>query len=143
MLHTFGAAVAHGVEERLAFGLAFFDVFAGTHCGFQNLHGGDASLAILLGKEALRNYEAKCFRKTRTDGMLIRHRENTDDAFNGFSRIDGMQRGHDKMARFGGLESDFNRLPVSHFANENDFGAWRNARARPSAKVGVSECSSR
>src|SRR6267143_4141186 len=128
MLHAFCAAVAHGVEERLAFALAFFDVFAGAHRGFQNLHGGDASLAILLGEEALRNNEAKGFRKAGADGMLIRHRENTDDALDGFCRIDGVQRGHDKVARFRRFESDFNRLAVAHFAYENDL--WRLAKRR-------------
>src|SRR6266850_1382330 len=128
MLHAFCAAVAHGIEERLAFALAFFDVFAGAHRGFQNLHGGDASLAVLLGEEALRNNEAKGFRKAGADGMLIRHRENADDALDGFCSIDGMQRGHDKVARFRGFESDFNRLAVAHFAYENDF--WRLAQRR-------------
>src|SRR6266852_2455702 len=128
MLHAFCAAVAHGVEERLAFALAFFDVLAGAHRGFQNLHGGDASLAILLGKEALRNNEAKGFRKAGADGMLIRHRENADDALDGFCRVNGVQRGHDKVARFRGFESDFNRLAVAHFAYENDF--WRLAQRR-------------
>src|SRR5467141_3181131 len=128
MLHAFCAAVAHGVEERLAFALAFFDVFAGAHRRFQNLHGGDASLAILLGEEALRNNEAKGFRKAGADGMLIRHGENTDDALDGFCRINGVQRGHDKVARFRGFESDFNRLAVAPFAYENEF--WRLAQRR-------------
>src|SRR2546427_314247 len=42
MLHVFGAAIAHGVQQRLAFALALFHVFARAHGGLQDFHCGDA-----------------------------------------------------------------------------------------------------
>ena len=40
------------------------------------------------------------------------------------------------MAGLGRGEGDFHGLAVANFADEDDFGAWRNAERRPAAKVG-------
>src|SRR5579859_1062834 len=53
MLHAVGIPIAHGVQQRLAFSLAFFDVVARAQSGFENLDGSDASLAVLFRKQAL------------------------------------------------------------------------------------------
>src|SRR5882762_7649477 len=70
VLHALGAAIAHGIEKRLAFGFTFFNVLPRAHRGLENFHGGDAALSVLLRKEALGNDAAKGFRETRADAVL-------------------------------------------------------------------------
>src|SRR5258708_5852329 len=43
MWHALGAAIAHRVQERLAFAFALFDVFPSAHCGLENFDGGNAA----------------------------------------------------------------------------------------------------
>src|SRR5450755_2595713 len=136
VLHAFGVAVAHGVEERLAFGFAFFDVFAGAHGGFENFDGGDAALVVFPGEQALRNNIAESFGQTGANGLLIGKRKNADNALDGFRSVDGMQRGHDQMSSFRGFEGDFNRFAVAHFAYENDFGRLAQRGAQGQSKAG-------
>src|SRR6266571_1931130 len=61
MLHAFGRAVAHGIEQRLAFALAFFDVFASAHGGLQDFNRCNAPLSVCFGKQALRNNKRNAF----------------------------------------------------------------------------------
>ena len=130
MLHAFGAAVAHGIEKRLAVAFTFFNVLPGAHRGLENFHGGDAPLSVLLRKEALGNDAAKSFREARADALLVGHGENTNDALHGFRSINGMQRGHDQVTRFRSFQGDLNRFPVTHFADENDFRRLPERRAQ-------------
>jgi len=51
-----------------------------------------------------------------------------------------VQSGHDEVSRFRGFESDFNRLPVAHFAYENDLRRLAQRRAqgqRKSRRIGM------
>src|SRR5712664_4433686 len=88
MLHALGAAIAHGIEKRLAFGFTFFNVLPRAHRGLENFHGGDAALSILPRKEALGNDAAKGFREARADAVLIGHGKNSNDALHGFPMAD-------------------------------------------------------
>src|SRR5438445_11230261 len=90
VLHAFGAAVAHGIEKRLAFRFTLFHVIPRAHGGLENFHGGDAPLAVLTRKQALRSDAAKSFREARTDALLVGKRENTDDPFHGLRGVDGV-----------------------------------------------------
>src|SRR5437899_2571621 len=63
-------------------------------------------------------------------GLLVGHGENSNDTLHGFRCINGMQRGHNQVTCFRGLQSNLNRLPVAHFADENDFRGLPKRRAQ-------------
>jgi hypothetical protein len=142
VLHPFIAAVAHGIEERLAFTFAFPHVFAGAHGVFENLNGGDSS-AALTRHQTLRNDVTEGLGKTRADGLLVGQRENTDGAFDSFRGVDGMQRGKNQVpvSEASSAISIVSRSRIS--PTRITFGAWRSAARSASEKVGVSLCSSR
>src|SRR6266851_10325729 len=123
VLHAFGAAIAHGIEKRFAVAFTLFHVFPRTHSGLEYFHCGDAPLAVLLRKKALGDDVAEGFGEPSANSLLVGHRENSNDALDCFRCINGMQRGHDEVARFGSFEGDLDGFPVAHFADENDF--WR------------------
>ena len=54
-LHPVFRAVAHRIEQRFPFDLAFFDVLARPQRGFQYLDDGHAADAIFARKQALGN----------------------------------------------------------------------------------------
>src|SRR5216684_6555296 len=61
VLHAFGAAIAHGIEKRLAFAFTFFNVLPRAHRGLEDFHGSNAPLAVLPRKQALGNNAAEGF----------------------------------------------------------------------------------
>src|SRR6516165_5137470 len=119
VLHAVGRAIPHCVEKALAFRLAFFDVFACAHRGFEDFDDGDAALAVEAGKQALRKNVAKGLRKASTDTLLIFHREATDDALDGLRCVDRVESRENQVAGFRGFESDLNRFAVAHLPDQN------------------------
>ena len=46
--------------------------------------------------------------------------------------VDGVQRAHHQMPRFRRAQTDFHRLTIAHFTDENHLRpAWRNAARKP------------
>src|SRR2546423_12675029 len=78
VLHSVGIAVAHGIEQRLAFTLALFDVIACAQGGFEHLDGSNATLAVLFGQKTLRDDEPESLTEPRANGLLIAQGGNAD-----------------------------------------------------------------
>ena len=66
--------------------------------------------------------------------LLLLRFEHAEDAVDGFAGVDGVQRAQDQMAGFRRAQGDFHRLPVAHFADENDL---RRLAQRGAQAVGV------
>ena len=127
ILHPVDLAVAHRVEQRLALGLTFLDIFAGSRVRRQDLDRGDAALAVGARYQALRDDIAKRLRQTRADDPFLVLRIKADDTVDRFRRVDRVQRREHKVARFGGFEGDLGRFKVTHFADEDNL--WRLAKS--------------
>src|SRR6266699_7160592 len=93
MLHTLGAAIAHGIEKGFALGLPFFNVFASAHSGLEDFDGGNAALGVLARKKALGNDVAEGLGKASANGLLVGQRKNSDDALDGFRGVDRVEGG--------------------------------------------------
>ena len=96
------------------------------------VRGGESSRWEMMKRKALGQAHA--------DGVLVAERENADDALDGFRRVDGVQRGVDQVAGFGGFERHFDRFAVAHFADENQFGRLAQSGAqgqREGGRIGV------
>jgi len=134
ILHAVGAAIAHGVEQRLAFGLALFHILARAQRGFQNFNGGDAAFAIGAGEQALRKDVTEGPGEAVANTVLIFHGENADDALDSFGGVNGMQGGENKVAGFGSFQGDFDSLAVAHLADKDDLGRLAKGAAKGGGK---------
>src|SRR5581483_7849009 len=114
-------AVIHGVNERTAFALAAFDVFARARRGFEDFDRGGAPGPVGFRDQALREDVAEGLRQPRADDALFVLREQADDAVYRFRRVDRVQRRKHQMAGLGRFERDLGRLEVAHFADEDHF----------------------
>src|SRR5258708_32823981 len=119
ILHALGAAIAHRVQERLAFAFALFDVFPSAHCGLENFDRGNAPRAVFFGEQALRNDEAESLGKAGTQGLLVGERENTPGAVHSFCPVNHMRGREYTNPGFLRLISNLKVYAVTHFPDEN------------------------
>ena len=136
MLHALGGAIAHGVEERLTFAFALFNVLPGAHGGLEDFDGGNAAFAVLAGKQTLGNDVAEGFGEASANGLLVGKRKYSDDALDGFRGVDSVKSGQNKVARFGSFQGDLDGFTIAHLADQDDFrrlaqgGAQRQRETR-------------
>ena len=133
------AAVAHRIEQRLAFLLAHLDVLARAHGRLQHLDDGHAA-AALLRDQPLRDEVAERRRQPAAHRLLIRHLEGADDALDRLRGVDGVQRREHEVAGLGRGQRDFDRLAIAHFADQDHLRrlAQRGPeRQRERRRVGV------
>src|SRR5260221_2880698 len=100
MLHPLFPSDAHCIEQRLAVGFTFLDIFTSAQSGLQYFNHSHPSSAILTRDEPLRNDVAKALGQAVTENVLLGHRENSDDSLHRLRRIDSMQCGEDEVNRF-------------------------------------------
>ena len=136
VLHAFGVAVAHGIEQDLPSVSPFSTYSRVRMVDLRISMAAMRPLLSFLGKQALRNDEAESFGEAGADGLLIGERENADDTLDGFGSVDGVQSGHDQVAGFGSFESDFNGFAIAHFADENYFGRLAQGGAQGESETG-------
>ena len=72
--------------------------------------------------ELLREDRLQEHGQLNADLRLLVGREHVDDAVDRVGRADGMERGDDEVARFGGGHGDLDRFVVAHFADEDHIG---------------------
>src|SRR5258705_8210382 len=134
ILHAFGIAVTHGVEKRLAFALALFDIFAGAKSGLENFDDGESAVPVAPRKQTLRNDVTERLGEAIAHALLIFHREGADDALDGFGGVNGVERRKNQVAGFGRFEGDFDGFAIAHFADKDDFGSLTECAAKRSRK---------
>jgi hypothetical protein len=71
VLHAFGGAGFHSVEQGLAFVFAFFDALAGASIGFENFSDRDASGAIDFWQQPLTDDVAERFGEALAHVLLF------------------------------------------------------------------------
>ena len=72
----------------------------------------------------------------QTNLFLFGWREDRDNTLNGFGSVEGVQRGENQVAGFGGEQGGGNGFEVAHFADEDDVGVLTKCGAERGGKVG-------
>ena len=68
--------------------------------------------------------------------FLLLRIKHAEDAVDGFTRIDGVQRAEDQVAGFRRAQGDLHRVLIAHFADENDLGRLAQ-RGAQTVDVGI------
>src|SRR5438270_777098 len=100
-----------------------------------------ASPASHLWRQSLADDPPQCIRQAHPDLFLFFGFEHTADAVDGLAGIDCVKSAEHQMPGFRRAQSDFDRLAVAHFTDENDFRrlAQRGAQAaREIVKIALS-----
>src|SRR2546425_2924332 len=139
VLHAFQLAVAHRIQQRLAFFLALFQIVARAHRRLQHFDDGDAASAF-FGDQSLRDEIAERRGEARPHRLLVACLERADDALDGLRGVDRVKRGEHQVTRFRRRQRDFDGFAVAHLAHQNHLRRLTQGgpeRQRKGRRVGV------
>ena len=71
----------------------------------------------------------------QADLLLLRRREDRDDALNGFRGVQSVQGRENQVAGFGGQQSGGNGFQVAHFADQNHVGVLTQGGAQRGGEI--------
>src|SRR5215208_7136487 len=89
------------------------------------------------GRETLADDPPQGVRETVADLLLllgVEHAQNTIDRLAGIDRV---ERAHHKMSSLRGIQSNLDRGPVAHFADQDDLGSLAERGAQSAGKAVV------
>jgi hypothetical protein len=84
----------------------------------------------------LGNDETKRLSQACPDDLLLVLGENANNSFDGFCRIDSVQRGKYEVPGLGCLKRDFHSFAITHLANQDYFWSLSQCGAQSEGKVG-------
>src|SRR5580692_815272 len=106
------------------------DAIANVTGGDHDFDRGDAAAAIGFAHQALADHGFQRAGQLQTNLFLFGRRKDSDDALNGFGRVQGVQGGQNQMAGFGCENRGGNGFEVAHFADQNDVGILTQGSAQ-------------
>src|SRR3984893_5109876 len=96
---------------------------------------GDAAFVVGAAHEALGYDGLERGSKLQANLLLLRRREDSNDALNGFRGVESVQGGENQVAGFGGQQRGGNGFEVAHFADEDDIGILTQSGAQGGGEV--------
>src|SRR6202167_825360 len=112
------------------------DAIANVSGRDHDFDGRDAAGAVGFAHQALADDGFQRAGELQTNLFLLGRRKDSDDALNGFRRVESVQGGQNQVAGFGGQDCGGDGFQVAHFADEDDVrvltkcGAQRGGEGR-------------
>ena len=116
--------------KRFAFAFSKLNALLGAEIGTHDLQQRRAAAAHPRG-QPLTDDPAQRVGQPDADLFLFLGFKHAHDTVDGLAGVDGVQRGQNQMAGFGGRHADLHGFAVAHFADQNHFRrlAQRGAKA--------------
>ena len=109
-----------------------FDVFARPRRCFQNLNGRNPPRAVGARQQSLRDNVSKRLSQTRANYLFFILGKDTDDPFDSFRGVYGVQGRQHQMACFRRFQGHFHGIPIAHLAHQDDL--WRLTQGGPQSQ---------
>ena len=131
MLHRLHAALRRGLHDRVdLLDLALADEVPDGVVREEDLEARDAAEPVGGRQEGLRDDALERVRELHAHLLLLRRREDVDDAVDRARRALRVQRREDEVAGLGGGERGRDRLEVAHLAEEDHVGVLAQRGAK-------------
>src|SRR5277367_709384 len=108
-----------GVADHARF-VGIDDAIANVSGGDHDFDGRNAAAAIGFAHQALADDGFQRAGELQANLFLFGRRKDSDDALNGFRRVEGVQGGQHQVAGFGGQDGGGDGFQVAHFADQDD-----------------------
>ena len=144
VLHRLHAALRRRLHDGVdLLDLALADQVPDGVVREEDLEARDAAEAVGGRQQGLRDDALERVRELHAHLLLLRGREDVDDAVDRARRALGVERREDEVAGLGGGERGRDRLEVAHLAEEDHVGVLAQRRAQRLAEASARRSRSR
>ena len=121
VIHPKGRARLNDFVEAAVLAFAERDRFRGAQIVAHNF-GEQLPAAAHFRREPLADDVTQGVGQADAQLLFFAQRKEAEDAVDGLTGVDGVQRAENEVTGFRRHQRDFHRRAIAHFAHQNDFG---------------------